>query len=276
MQDNPETALVIRAGGSGQSFWKELWQNRQVLYILIWRDLKVRYKQTLIGVAWAIVRPLVTTIIFTYLFHSLAGLKVEDKVPYALLVLTGTLAWQFFSSAFQDAASSLLNNATLISKVYFPRMVVPASTLGVALVDFLITFVMVSVYLLYCGLMPGPEILLLPVFIALAMVSSFGLGLLFAAWTVRYRDLRFVIPFVVQFGLFLSPVGFSSDQYKGNWASLFYLNPMTGIIDGFRWSLLGMPVEFSRVLISVVSSIVIFYLGVYVFRKQEAGFVDQL
>ena len=247
-----------------------------MLYILGWRDFKVRYKQTLIGAAWSVLRPLLTTIIFTYIFHDVAGMDDQQGLPYSLVVLVGTLAWQLFATGFQDSAASLLANAALISKVYFPRLIIPASALGTAIVDFGITFLLVVLYMLYCGVYPGWQIITLPLFIALAVICAFGLGLMFAALTVKYRDLRFVIPFVVQFGLFVSPVGFRSSMLNGKYEWIFALNPLTGIIDGFRWALLKTPMEPNHLLFSIAVSILVFATGLYYFRKEEMNFIDSL
>ena len=276
MNDYQRKEMTISPGGGNRYFWKEIWDHREMLYILGWRDFKVRYKQTLIGAAWSILRPLLTTVIFTYIFHDVAGMTDQEGIPYSLVVLVGTLAWQLFATGFQDSAASLLANSALISKVYFPRLIIPASALGTALVDFVITFGMVLIYMLYSGIYPGWQIITLPLFITLTIICAFGLGLLFAALTVKYRDLRFVIPFVVQFGLFVSPVGFRSSMLNGKYEWLFALNPLTGIIDGFRWALLKAPLDQSNLLISATVSLIVFATGLYYFRKEEMNFIDSL
>lgn len=276
MQQSQPAELVIEPNSRSRRVWKDVWLYREVLAMLVWRDIKVRYKQTMMGITWAIIRPLLTTLIFTYVFHTVAGLQPSSGVPYALFVLTGTLAWQLFASAFQEASTSLLNNAALISKVYFPRVIIPMSAVGGALVDFCITLLIVLGYAWYCHIIPGIQILLLPVFLLLAIMAALGLGLLFSALTIRYRDLRFVVPFVVQFGLFVSPVGFSSEIYREPYTKLCYLNPLAGIIDGFRWAIVGTPLKPAYLFISVLSILVLLTVGIFVFNRQEHKFTDQL
>ena len=276
MDENPRKELIIAPGGGNRYFWEEMWGHREMLYILGWRDFKVRYKQTLIGAAWGIIRPLLTTIIFTYIFHDVAGMNDAQGLPYSLVVLVGTLAWQLFATGFQDSAGSLLANSALISKVYFPRLIIPASSLGTAIVDFAITLVLVLIYMIYNGVYPGWPIITLPLFFILAIMSAFGLGLMFSALTVKYRDLRFVIPFVVQFGLFVSPVGYRSSMLDGKYEWVFALNPLTGIIDGFRWALLQAPFNPVNLYFSITVTSIVFITGLYYFRKEEMNFIDSL
>jgi lipopolysaccharide transport system permease protein len=276
MLQSQNMELVIEPGNRYRWIWKDVWLYREVLAMLIWRDIKVRYKQTVMGIAWAVIRPLLTTLIFTYVFHSLAGMRESSGIPYALLVLTGTLAWQFFSSAFQEASTSMLNNSALVSKVYFPRVLIPLSALGGPLVDFCITLVIVVLYALYSQAISGIQLIFLPVFLLLTVLTVLGLGLFFSALTVRYRDLRFVVPFVIQFGLFVSPVGFSSEAYHQPYTILFYLNPLTGIIDGFRWAIIGTPLQPGYLLLSVLSTLILLAVGIFVFNRQEHKFTDQL
>ena len=230
--------LIIEAGRAEAHYWRDLWRYRDLFYFLAWRDLLVRYKQTVFGVLWAVLRPFLTMVIFVAIFSRIAGLP-SDGVPYAILVLGGMLPWQFFASSLSESSNSLVSNANLITKIYFPRIILPASSVIVAMVDFGITLVMMALVMAWYHYVPPWQIVLLPVFIALALVSAFGPGLIATALNVKYRDFRFVIPFVVQFGLYVSPVGFKSSLIEdklGPVARLVYaLNPMVGVIDGFRW-----------------------------------------
>jgi len=270
--------LIIEAGRAEKHYWRDLWRYRDLFYFLAWRDLLVRYKQTVFGVLWAVLRPFLTTVIFVLVFSRVAGLP-SDGVPYAILVLGGMLPWQFFSAALAESGSSLITNANLITKIYFPRIILPASSVIVAMVDFGITLVMLALVMAWYGYVPPPRIVLLPVFVVLALVAAMGPGLIATTLNVKYRDFRFVIPFVVQFGLYLSPVGFRSDvieQKLGTWARLLYsLNPMVGVIDGFRWcigaerSLHGVALA-----ISLAMSAVFLWIGVRMFRATEKSFAD--
>src|SRR5262245_28170171 len=216
-----------------------MWQYRELFHVLAARDISVRYKQTVIGVVWALIRPLATMVVFTTIFGKLAKLPSEGAAPYALLVFAGMLPWSFFSSALADASSSLISNANLISKVYFPRLIVPIAAVMTAFVDFLISFAILIGLMVWYEFMPGWQILLLPAFVAIAFTASFGIGVWITALNVKYRDFRYVIPFIVQLGLYVSPVGFSTSIIPEGWRLLYSLNPMVGVIDGFRWCLLG-------------------------------------
>ena len=230
--------LIIEAGRAEAHYWRDLWRYRDLFFFLAWRDLLVRYKQTVFGVLWAVLRPFLTMTIFVVIFSRLAGLP-SDGVPYALLVLGGMLPWQFFATALADSSSSLVTNANLITKIYFPRIILPASSVIVALVDFAITLGLMVLVMAWYRYLPPVRIVLLPIFVVLALVSALGPGLIATALNVKYRDFRFVIPFIVQFGLYVSPVGFKSsviEEKLGPIARLVYaLNPMVGVIDGFRW-----------------------------------------
>ncbi len=272
----PHFDLVIEAGKSGGQYLRDLWRYRELFYFLAWRDLLVRYKQTSIGVAWALLRPLLTLLVFAFVFGRVAGLPAPDGVPYVILVCTGMLPWQFFANALADSANSLLTNANLISKIYFPRMITPASAVVVSLVDFAISGVILAGLMAYYGCWPGWEIVLLPVFVLLAFAAATGAGLWLAALTVKYRDFRYITPFIVQFGLYVSPVGFSSDLIPEQWRLLYSLNPMAGIIDGFRWSLLGTPVDLGGLAISVAVVAALLASGVWYFRHTERSFADIL
>jgi len=220
-------------------YWKDLWKYRELFLVLALRDVSVRYKQTIVGLAWALIQPLLTLIVFVIIFGHLAKLPHEGNAPYALLVLTGILPWQLFSTALSGASSSLLGNANLISKVYFPRLIVPVASVVVSIVDFLLSFAILLVLILWYQFIPGWQILTLPIFIIMAFLASLGPGLLIAALNVKYRDFRYVIPFIVQLGLYISPVGFSSTVVPAEWRLLYSLNPVVGVIEGFRWAILG-------------------------------------
>ncbi len=232
------TPIIIEPGRTEKNYWSDLWRYRELFQVLAWRDISVRYKQTVIGVAWALIRPFLTMVVFTIIFGKVAKLPSEGTAPYALLVFAGMLPWTFFSTALADASNSLIGNANLISKVYFPRLIVPTATVVVALVDFLISFAVLVAMMLWYQYLPGWQILFLPGFILLAFIASLGPGLWITALNVKYRDFRYIIPFLVQFGLYASPVGFSSSVIPEEWRLLYSLNPMVGVIDGFRWCLL--------------------------------------
>lgn len=269
---------IIEAGRTEENYWRDLWQYRDLFYFLAWRDLLVRYKQTLFGVLWAVLRPFLTMLIFVVIFSRVAGLP-SDGVPYAILVLGGMLPWQFFASSLSESSNSLVSNASLITKVYFPRIILPASSVIVATVDFLITLGLLAAVMAWYRYSPPLRILMLPAFMVLALVAAFGPGLIATALNVKYRDFRFVIPFVVQFGLYVSPVGFRSsliEEKLGPVARLVYsLNPMVGAIDGFRWCIGAEPtLHVGPLLVSVAMSLVLLWAGVRFFRSTEKGFAD--
>ena len=268
--------LVIEAGRAEKNYWSDLWRYRELFQVLAWRDISVRYKQTIIGVAWAVLRPFLTMIVFTVVFGKVAKLPSEGTAPYALLVFVGMLPWTFFSTALADASNSLIGNANLISKVYFPRLIVPTATVVVALVDFLISFVVLVGMMVWYQYMPSWQILLLPLFIVLAFIASLGPGLWITALNVKYRDFRYIIPFLVQFGLYVSPVGFSSSVVPEKWRLLYSLNPMVGVIDGFRWCILRgeSVIYWPGFYMSLGVTVFFLWLGIRQFRKMEKTFAD--
>jgi len=268
--------LVIEAGHSKKNYWRDIWLYRELFYILSWRDVKVRYKQTIIGAAWSIIRPLLTTIIFTLIFNKVAKLQSPGAAPYVLMVFVGMLPWQFFSNSLSEASGSLINNTNLITKVYFPRMIIPASSVITGLVDLAISFIILIGMFVIFRFLPPLNIFFLPFFILIAFVAAFGIGLYLTAVNVKYRDFRYIIPFIVQFGLYITPVGFNSDIIPQKWKLLFYINPMAGVIDGFRWSLLGQNVYLPGLLISTAVSFLFLWLGVYYFRHTEKSFADNI
>jgi lipopolysaccharide transport system permease protein len=267
--------LVIRAGESERQYWKDLWRYRELFYFLAWRDILVRYKQTAIGIAWALLRPLLTMIVFTVVFGSIAKLP-SNGVPYPILVFSGLLPWQFFSNALVECSNSLLSNGNLLSKVYFPRLIIPTSSVIVSFVDFLISGMILLGLMAWYNFVPTWRIMALPVFTSMAFLAAMGAGLLFAALNVQYRDFRYVVPFLIQFGLYLSPVGFSSNVVPKQWYILYSLNPMVGIIDGFRWCVTGQSGALSKwsIMFSTALILVLFGSGIWYFRKMEPTFAD--
>lgn len=268
--------LIIEPGRTEKNYWRDLWRYRELFYFLAWRDILVRYKQTVIGIAWALIRPFLTMVVFTIVFSRIAKLPAPSSVPYSLLVMAAMLPWQFFSTALSESSNSLIGNANLISKVYFPRLVVPAGAVITSFVDFLITLVIMAALMLWYGFLPDWHILAFPLFSILAFFCAFGAGLWLCALNVEYRDFRYIVPFIVQFGLYISPVGFSSNIVPEKWHLLYSLNPMVGVIDGFRWSLLRgqVPFQFSAFLISVSMTLLLCVTGVWYFRKMERTFAD--
>ena len=267
--------LIIEAGRSEKHYWQDLWRYRELFYFLAWRDILVRYKQTTIGIAWALIRPFITMVVFTVVFGNLAKLPSEG-VPYPILVFSAMLPWQFFANALSECSNSLIGNANLISKVYFPRLIVPISAIVVSFVDFMISGIILLGLMAYYNYVPSWRILLLPVFVAIAFAASIGAGLLFASLNVKYRDFRFIVPFITQIGLYISPVGFSSSIVPEQYRLLYSLNPMVGVIDGFRWSILGGDAKlylpgFALSLGLVLSMLI---AGVVYFRKVERTFAD--
>ncbi|MFT5728353.1 MAG: lipopolysaccharide transport system permease protein [Desulforhopalus sp.] len=267
--------LIIEAGKTEQQYWRDLWTYRELFYFLAWRDILVRYKQTIIGVAWAIIRPFLTMIVFTIVFGKLAKLP-SGGAPYPIMVFAAMLPWQFFATSFTESGNSLINNANMISKVYFPRLVMPTSAVIVSFVDFLISFVILIGLMLWYGFIPELRIITLPLFIFIAFVASLAVGLWIAALNVRYRDFRYIIPFVIQFGLYISPVGFTSSIVPDNWRLLYSLNPMVGVIDGFRWAILGgdYHIYWPGFALSLLLVLILLTTGIRYFRKTEKSFAD--
>jgi len=271
-----ESVLIIEPGRTEKNYWADLWRYRELFLILAWRDISVRYKQTIIGIGWAILRPFLTMVVFTIIFGRMAKLPSDGNAPYALMVFAAMLPWYLFSNSLSEASNSLISNASLISKVYFPRLIVPTATVVTGFADFLISFVILLGLMTYYHFVPGWNILLLPVFILLALLASLGPGLWFTAMNVKYRDFRYVIPFVVQFGLYVSPVGFSSKIIPEKWRLLYSINPMVGVIDGFRWCILGgeSPIYWPGFALSLAIVSFFVWLGISRFRKMEKSFAD--
>jgi lipopolysaccharide transport system permease protein len=272
---NEEYALVIEAGHTELHYWKDLWRYRELFWFLSWRDILVRYKQTAIGVAWSVIRPFLTMVVFTVVFSKVAKLP-SDGVPYPIMVFAGMLPWQFFGNSLSECSNSLISNANLLTKVYFPRLIVPASAVIVSLVDFFISLAIMALLMLWYGFPPDWRVVIIPLFLGLAFLAAFGFGLWFAALNVKFRDFRYIVPFVVQFGLYISPVGFSSSVIPQKWRLLYSLNPMVGVIDGFRWALLGGKSElyWPGFWLSTTIMVLVFLLAVRYFRSTERAFAD--
>ena len=269
--------LVIEAGHGTRHYWADLWRYRELLYILAWRDLLVRYKQTVVGVSWAVIRPLLTMTVLTVVFGRLAGMPSGD-VPYPILVLSGMLPWQFFATAVAECGNSLVNNAALISKIYFPRLTVPVATVIASVVDLLISGVLLAAIMAWYQIVPGPRLLLLPMFVVIALGTTLGAGLWVSALAVAFRDVRFVVPFALQLGLYISPVGFSSDVVPDEWRLAYSLNPLVGVIDGFRWATLpGAPAPYwPGVLLSIAIAAALLSTGLRYFRHTERTVADRI
>jgi len=272
-----QQVLIIEAGRSERHYWRDLWRYRELFFFLAWRDILVRYKQTTIGIVWALARPLLTMLVFTLVFSKLAKLP-SDGVPYPILIFAALLPWQFFASSFSGAGESLIGNAGMISKVYFPRLVIPASAVVVSFVDFLISLLILAGLMIWYGFAPSLRILTLPLFVFVAFAAAMGAGLWIAALNVKYRDFRIIVPFVMQFGLYISPVGFSSTIVPEQWRLLYSINPMVGVIDGFRWAILGGDTQlyWPGFLLSLFLVLVILVTGIAYFRKTEKTFADMI
>ena len=257
-------------------YWKEVWAFRELMYTLTWRDLKVRYKQTLIGVSWGVLRPLITTLIFALVFSCITRFPNPSSAPYLLMVFTGMLPWQFFANTLNDLSQSITGNANLIGKIYFPRIVIPFASVITNLADYGISMLILLVMMICYHQVPGWHVIFLPFFILMLIACALGIGLYVAVLNVKYRDFKFIIPFVIQIGLFITPVAFSSTNVPQQWRLLYAFNPLAGIISGMRWCLLGDTLYWPEVWISAAVIILMLYAGTRYFRKTEATFVDNL
>jgi lipopolysaccharide transport system permease protein len=268
--------LVIEAGRIERQYWKDLWRYRELFYFLSWRDLLVRYKQTVIGIAWAVLRPVLTMAVFTVVFGKIAKLPSEGMAPYSLLVFAAMLPWQFFANSLTESSNSLITNVNLVSKIYFPRMIVPSASVITSFVDFIISFAILIGIMTWYRYWPDWHLLYLLVFVALAFAVSMGAGLWLCALTVKYRDFKYVVPFIVQFGLYLSPVGFSSSIVPAQWRWLYSMNPLVGVIDGFRWALLRGETRlyWPGLMASIALTVMLCVTGAWYFRKVERTFAD--
>ncbi|MEY2545173.1 MAG: lipopolysaccharide transport system permease protein [Verrucomicrobiota bacterium] len=270
-----EQELVIEAGRTERNYWRDLFRYRELFYFLAWRDVLVRYKQTVIGVLWAVLRPFLTMVVFVFVFSRIAKLPAEG-IPYPVMVFAAMLPWQLFSTSFSEGSNSLISNANLISKVYFPRLIVPASAVIVSFVDFLISLSLLTLLMVWYHVWPMWHILTLPLFTILALLTSTGAGLWLAALNVEYRDFRYVVPFLVQFGLYVSPVGFSSSVVPAKWRPFYSLNPMVGVIDGFRWAVSGgrSTIYMPGLFVSLAVTALLLIGGIWYFRRMERTFAD--
>jgi len=271
-----ENELIIEAGRTEKHYWADLWRYRELFYILSWRDISVRYKQTVIGILWAVLRPVLTMIVFTVIFGKVAKLPSEGSAPYALMVFAAMLPWQFFATSVSESSNSLIGNTQLITKVYFPRIIIPISSVITSMIDFLISLAILAVLMIYYRFSPTWNILLLPGFFIIAFITAMGIGLFITSLNVKYRDFRYVIPFLVQFGLYVSPVGFSSSIIPEQYRLLYSLNPMVGVIDGFRWAILGgeSNLFIPGFILSLCVTVFFTLIGIRKFRKMEKSFAD--
>jgi lipopolysaccharide transport system permease protein len=270
-----EHELIIEPGRIERNYWRDLFRYRELFYFLAWRDVLVRYKQTVIGVLWAVIRPFLTMVVFVFVFGRIAKLP-SDGVPYPVMVFAAMLPWQLFATSLSEGSNSLITNANLISKVYFPRMIVPASAVIVSFVDFVISLGLLALLMIWYRVWPGLTLAALPLFTILALLASTGAGLWLAALNVEYRDFRYVVPFVIQFGLYVSPVGFSSSIVPERWRLLYSLNPMVGVIDGFRWAISNgrAQIYLPGLLLSCAVPLLLLASGIWYFRKMERTFAD--
>lgn len=274
--ESTQDELVIEPGRTAKNYWQDLWRYRELFYILSWRDIKVRYKQTVIGAAWSVIRPLLTMIIFTVVFHFFAKMTAPPGVPYPILVFAGQLPWLFFANSLSEASNSLIGNSNLISKVYFPRMIIPTASVITSVIDFLISFALMCLLFIWFRFVPDWKIIFMPLFLLLAFICSMGIGLYITALNVKYRDFRYIVPFIVQFGLYVSPVGYDVSIVPEQYRIFYFLNPMAGIIEGFRWCIIGHSSGFSLTNIGLSLAISLFFLywGIRQFRKMEKSFAD--
>jgi lipopolysaccharide transport system permease protein len=266
--------VIIEYGRHERNYWRDIWRYRELFYVLAWRDVAVRYKQTIIGASWALIRPFLTMVVFTMVFSRIAKLPSDAAIPYPLMVFVGTLAWTFFSTGLTDASNSMIGNSNLISKIYFPRLIVPTAAVVVAFADFLIAFGLLLGMMVSYQFLPSWHVLFLPFFVAAGIAATIGPSLWVTALNVKYRDFRIIVPFIVQLGLYVSPVGFSSSIVPEKWRLLYSLNPVVGVIDGFRWSLLGSEIYLPGMAVSFAVIAFFMWLGVHQFRATEKSFAD--
>ena len=271
-----EFDLVIEPRRSEKNYWNDLWRFRELFIFLAWRDILVRYKQTVIGLSWSLIRPFLTMVVMTIVFGKLAKMPTDGNVPYPILVYAAMLPWQFFSTSFSEASNSLITNSNMLTKIYFPRLIIPASTVIVNFVDFLISFIILVGLMIWYHYVPSWAMLYLPLFLGLAFLSAMGAGLYVAALNVKYRDFRYIVPFVVQFGMYISPVGFSSNNIPEKWRLLYSINPMVGVIDGFRWAITGgeSQIYLPGMLMSIGLIVLFLIFSIWYFRKMEKSFAD--
>lgn len=276
MRVDQDYDIIIDSGKTEKTYWKDIWSYKSLIYIFVWRDLKVRYKQTFLGVLWSLLRPLMTMFVFVLVFSKIANLPTEGEAPYPILVFTALLPWQFFANALSESSNSLIANQNLITKVYFPRLILPISSITTCLVDLCISFFLLLILMGFYGYLPSWRIIILPCLIIWIYLLTVGLSLFFSSWNIKYRDFRYIIPFLIQLGLFISPVGFSSNIIPDNWRHIYSLNPLVGIIDTFRWSVIAdaIPPDLFSICFSLSGTVLILLIGIYVFRKTELSMAD--
>jgi lipopolysaccharide transport system permease protein len=273
--EDTKRVMIITSRRASETYWIDFWSHRELIMFLAWRDLVVRYKQTVVGVAWNVLKPLASLIIYTFVFGRVAQLPSQG-VPYVLLVLAGLMPWMLFSSVFTAVSESLISNAALVSKVYFPRIVIPVSSVIISVVDNLVAVILLAVLMLWYGMVPGWQILLLPFVVFMAVATAFGVGLIIAVFNAQFRDFRHLIPFALQLGVFVSPVGYATSVIPAKWQLVFALNPVVGVIDSFRWCILGTRelIYPPSVIVTIVFAVVTTVVGVNVFRRHEADIAD--
>ena len=272
----PPQIIIIEAGRTERHYWADLWRYRELFYFLAWRDVLVRYKQTAIGIVWAMLRPFLTMVVFTVVFGKLGKFPTEGSAPYPILVFAAMLPWQFFANSLSEASNSLVGNANLISKVYFPRLIIPSSAVITSFVDFIVSGAILVALMCWYRFVPGWRLLTLPLFIVICFAAAMGMGLWLTALNVKFRDFRYLVPFIVQFGLYVSPVGFSSSVVPEKWRLIYSLNPMVGVIDGFRWAILAGDVHIFWPGLVLSTGLVFLLLasGIWYFRRTEKTFAD--
>ncbi len=275
---NNKYEIIIEPGRTEKNYWSDLWRFRELFYILSWRDISVRYKQTVIGVLWALIRPILTMVVFTVIFGKMAKFPSDGNAPYAIMVYAGMLPWQFFSSAITATSNSLVGNAQLITKVYFPRLIIPVSSIITSFVDFIISFIILIFLMFYFSFLPTWRMAYLLGFLIITFLTALGFGLFITSLNVKYRDFRYIVPFIVQLGLYISPVGFSSSVIPEKYRLLYSLNPMVGVIDGFRWSILGdnSNIYIPGFILSLFVAVIFLIIGLMKFRKMEKTFADMI
>lgn len=273
---NKNNLLIIEPNLIEKNYWKDIWSYRELFYVLSWRDLKVRYRQTFLGVLWSVIKPVLTIIIFYFVFQKIANIRSVGKIPYTLLALAGLIPWQFFSNSFSESAQSLIINSHLITKVYFPRMIIPFCSVVVGMVELLISFFLLIILFIYFNFGLSLNILFLPVILFLSFLLTFSCGLIVTALNVKYRDFKYIIPFAVQFGMYFSPIGYSIENIPSKWILIYSINPMVGLINLFRWSLLGSDIHlyFPAIIIFLLWTIILFYFSIKYFRNTEKKFAD--
>jgi len=268
---------IIEAGAINKEYWANLWQRRQLLYYLTRRDLIVRYKQTIVGVAWVVIRPFLTMVVLTVIFGSIANLD-SSGLPYGFVVFAGVLPWFLFANMLADTSNCLLANTGMLTKVYFPRLIFPASIFIVTLIDFFVSFILLIIMMFWYKITPGWQLIFFPAFIFMSATLGVGLGLIFATLNAKYRDFQQLIPFLLQLGIYLSPVGYLNSLVPGKWEIIYSANPMAGIINGFRWTLspYSIKLNWGASLYSLVFTMVVFWIGIKLFRKAENSFADTI